>query len=92
MKKILTAKGYGMVQTWVSPNQLGGALPMYLSNTKKEALRTAETSSRMIEFLGQTEMWLCEITIKPIKRFNTQLICKDQPTNSIEFSTPKKDD
>lgn len=66
--KIKSQKGYGVVATWKYPEGLGGTLPQWLSDTLIGALNEANGNMRLFQFLEETEQWLCEITIKPIKR------------------------
>lgn len=67
-----SVKGYGVVGTWANPRngelQLGGTLPQWISDSQTNAKSEANGNQRLFQFLEDTEQWLCEITIKPIKR------------------------
>jgi hypothetical protein len=61
--------GLGVVGTWVFPQRnLGGSLPLYLSDSQKGAIMEANTNQRLLQFLDRTEQWLCEITVTPIRK------------------------
>ena len=67
-----SVKGYGVVGTWANPIKgelkLGGTLPQWLSDSRTNAKGEANGNQRLFKFLEDTEQWLCEITIKPIRR------------------------
>lgn len=69
-------KGYGVVGTWFAPkNKIGGAIPVWLDDSKKSALQNAHTNNlRLFKFKGKTRAYLCEITITPIKEVKEQII------------------
>jgi hypothetical protein len=67
-KEVKEVKGLGVVGTWVFPHQLGGSLPQYLSRDETQALMEAEDNARLLGFIDDTEQWLCEIVIKPIRK------------------------
>ena len=67
-KEVTQVTGYGVVGTWVTPRgKLGGTLPRYLNNREDSALTEAENNERLLEFYDNTQVYLCEITIKPIR-------------------------
>lgn len=73
MKKIKLPKenkGYGVVGTWTNNRKLGGTLPVYLSDSRTGAQYEANSNERLFKFLEKSEQYLCEITIKPIKRLH----------------------
>ena len=68
-------KGYGIVATWVFPdNKLGGGMPAVLDDDITDALNTGDgwKHQRIMEFVDSTTQYLCEITIKPIHKVKLQ--------------------
>lgn len=64
-----TEKGLGVVGAWLSPRgKLGGSLPPYLSDTEREALCLVYERLLQFEQDPNAEQWLCEITIKPLRK------------------------
>jgi hypothetical protein len=76
LKKPKVIRGYGVVGTWVSPaTKLGGAMPQWLEDNESRALYEANDNPRLLTFQEYTEQWLCEITIKPIRKL--ELVSKN---------------
>lgn len=77
IKKPKTITGYGVVGTYITPKeQLGGTLPEILAANEETALYNAEKNKRLLEFLEETDQWLCEITIKPVRKVNREAVIK----------------
>lgn len=69
--------GYAVVGTWISPrNVLGSALPMFISKDEREALRLGETNERIMTILNEADAYLCEITVKPLRKVIVESVKK----------------
>lgn len=76
MKKLpKTETGFGIVANWVMPSaKIGGVLPLYLADDERQALSEAERNIRLEEF--DTQNYLCEITIRPIREVSRVKVTK----------------
>ena len=64
-----TVRGFGVVGTWLNEKRdLGGILPIYLSDKKLQAKQAASEMERHKDFIERTDFYLCEIIIKPLKK------------------------
>ena len=69
VENVKIVKGFGVVGTWRNPvARLGRTLPQWLSDTPSSAKGEANGNQRLFQFIEDTEQWLCEIIIKPIKK------------------------
>ncbi len=72
VKRQKSIKGFGVVGTWINTKSLGGTLPEWLCSSQKEAISEANGNERLKQFLEDSEQWICEITIKPIKKIEAK--------------------
>ncbi len=71
----VTKTGFGVVGTWMFPKDiLGGTLPLFLGSSESEALLSANDNDRLKKFIDTTDQYLCEITIKPIRKVERKMI------------------